>query len=189
METLPFGFALLLYIALDFSILLRKSTSLARRRRSLEKTDPDARYRNSFVLWFSPLKTTRARSHAAKRLRYSTEYENHALRQRLRLSKLQQSLRHEYRTGTYILYSCIDLYSHDHCQLTGLFTQKGRFEVVAILRIIMASMRQETLGVHFSYTFILQYTLYSIMGAFSIVYSAIRRRTACNPKVYIFLKT
>jgi hypothetical protein len=52
--------------------------------------------------------------------------------------------------------------SSSHC---GMSTeQKGQFEVVAILRIIMASM--------------------SIMGAFSIVYSAIHRRTVCNPKVH-----
>ena len=51
----------------------------------------------------------------------------------------------------------------------------------------MASMRQETLGVHFSYMFILEYILYSIMGAFSIVYSAIHRRTVCNPKVLVYL--
>ena len=54
METLPFGFALLLYIALDFSILLRKSTSLARRRRSRENTDPDARYHNSLLCGLAP---------------------------------------------------------------------------------------------------------------------------------------
>ena len=64
------------------------------------------------------------------------------------------------------------------------FPQKGEFNVVAGVRLLMAFLRYElhSISVESNVHFIL---LRSIIGALSIVGSAVYRKTLCNPKVRI----
>ena len=64
---------------------------------------------------------------------------------------------------------------------SSLALQKGKFDVVAIVRFITATLRY-TDGNIISYVNYIV-TGYSIIGSLSIVCSAVYRKTVCNPKV------